>query len=99
MSTTSKFTKLAKLPDKTSVGVVRACARNLRPIAGWIETITCDNGKAFAKSPPAWVRSHISPSPITRGTWCADSAIFPKKHDQAIYKSVSEDNSLSICFP
>jgi IS30 family transposase len=44
----SKFTKLAKLPDKTSAGIVRACTRTLRPIADRIKTITYDNGKEFA---------------------------------------------------
>ena len=44
----SKFTKLAKLLDKSSVAVVRACERVLRPISDRIETITYDNGKEFA---------------------------------------------------
>ena len=44
----SKYTKLAKLPDKSSAAVVRACRRVLRPIADRIETITYDNGKEFA---------------------------------------------------
>jgi len=44
----SNYTKLAKLPDKSSAAVVRACARVLRPIADRIKTITYDNGKEFA---------------------------------------------------
>jgi IS30 family transposase len=44
----SKYTKLAKLPDKSSAAVVRACARVLRPVADRIKTITYDNGKEFA---------------------------------------------------
>lgn len=44
----SKYTKLAKLPNKTSAAVVKACARILGPIADRIETITYDNGKEFA---------------------------------------------------
>lgn len=44
----SKYTKLAKLPDKSSAAVVRACRRVLRTIADRIKTITYDNGKEFA---------------------------------------------------
>jgi transposase, IS30 family len=44
----SKYTKLAKLPDKTADSVVQACARVLLPLADRIETITYDNGKEFA---------------------------------------------------
>jgi IS30 family transposase len=44
----SKYTKLAKLPDKSSAAVVQACTRILKPIAARIETITYDNGKEFA---------------------------------------------------
>src|ERR1700690_3130756 len=36
----SKYTKLAKLPDKTADSVVQACARGLFPLADRIETIT-----------------------------------------------------------
>ena len=42
---TSKYTKLAKLPDKNADFVVQACARVLLPLADRIETITYDNGK------------------------------------------------------
>ena len=42
---TSKYTKLAKLPDKNADSVVQACARVLLPLADQIETITYDNGK------------------------------------------------------
>ena len=45
---TSKYTKLAKLPDKNADFVVQACARVLSPLADRIETITYDNGKEFA---------------------------------------------------
>ena len=45
---TSKYTKLAKLPDKNANYVVQACARVLLPLADQIETITYDNGKEFA---------------------------------------------------
>ena len=45
---TSKYTKLAKLPDKNANFVVQACARVLLPLADRIETITYDNGKEFA---------------------------------------------------
>ena len=45
---TSKYTKLAKLPDKNADFVVQACARVLLPLADRIETITYDNGKEFA---------------------------------------------------
>ena len=45
---TSKYTKLAKLPDKNADFVVQACARVLLPLADQIETITYDNGKEFA---------------------------------------------------
>src|SRR6202167_3122017 len=41
----SKYTKLAKLPDKTADSVVQACARVLLPLADRIETITYDNWK------------------------------------------------------
>jgi Transposase and inactivated derivatives, IS30 family len=44
----SKYTKLAKLRDKTADSVVRACARVLLPLADRIKTITYDNGKEFA---------------------------------------------------
>ena len=44
----SKFTKLAKLPDKSANSVVQACRRVLLPLADRIETITYDNGKEFA---------------------------------------------------
>lgn len=44
----SKYTKLAKLPDKSAASVMRACARVLLPLAHCIETITYDNGKEFA---------------------------------------------------
>lgn len=44
----SKYTKLAKLPDKTAAAVVKACKRKLRPITDRIKTITYDNGKEFA---------------------------------------------------
>jgi len=44
----SKYTKLAKLPDKSADSVVRACGRILLPLAARIETITYDNGKEFA---------------------------------------------------
>jgi IS30 family transposase len=44
----SKYTKLAKLPDKSSNSVVKACARVLTPLADRIKTITYDNGKEFA---------------------------------------------------
>ena len=45
---TSKYAKLAKLPDKNADSVVQACARVLLPLADQIETITYDNGKEFA---------------------------------------------------
>src|ERR1700693_6221597 len=44
----SKYTKLAKLPDKSASSVVQACRRVLLPLADRIETITYDNGKEFA---------------------------------------------------
>jgi transposase, IS30 family len=44
----SKYTKLAKLPDKTAGAVVKASRRVLLPLAHRIETITYDNGKEFA---------------------------------------------------
>ena len=44
----SKYTKLAKLPDKNADSVVQACACVLLPLADRIETITYDNGKEFA---------------------------------------------------
>ena len=44
----SKYTKLAKLPDKSANSVVHACRRVLLPLADRIETITYDNGKEFA---------------------------------------------------
>jgi hypothetical protein len=44
----SKYTKVAKLRDKSADSVVRACARVLLPLADRIETITYDNGKEFA---------------------------------------------------
>jgi IS30 family transposase len=44
----SKYTKLAKLPDKSADSIVQACARVLLPLADRIETITYDNGKEFA---------------------------------------------------
>ena len=44
---TSKYTKLAKLPDKNVDCVVQACARVLLPLADQIEIITYDNGKEF----------------------------------------------------
>src|SRR6202795_2437166 len=44
----SKYTKLAKLPDKSANSVVQACRRVLLPLADRIETITYDNGKEFA---------------------------------------------------
>jgi IS30 family transposase len=44
----SKYTKLAKLPDKSADSVVQACARVLLPLADRIKTITYDNGKEFA---------------------------------------------------
>ena len=44
----SKYTKLAKLPDKSADSVVRACGRILLPLADRIELITYDNGKEFA---------------------------------------------------
>ena len=40
---TSKYTKLAKLPDKNADSVVQACARVLLPFADQIETITYDH--------------------------------------------------------
>ncbi len=44
----SKYTKLAKLPDKSADAVVQACKRVLLPLADCIKTITYDNGKEFA---------------------------------------------------
>ena len=44
----SKYTKLAKLPDKTANSVVKASRRVLLPLAHRVETITYDNGKEFA---------------------------------------------------
>jgi len=44
----SKYTKLAKLRDKSADSVVRACTRVLLPLADRIKTITYDNGKEFA---------------------------------------------------
>ena len=44
----SKYTKLAKLPDKTTNSVVKASNSVLTPIADRIETMTFDNGKEFA---------------------------------------------------
>jgi len=43
----SKYTKLAKLPDKTANSVVKASRRVLLPLAHRVETITYDNGKEF----------------------------------------------------
>ena len=67
---TSKYTKLAKLPDKNADSVVQACARVLLPLADQIETITYDNGKEFASH--AQIATSLGalsflPSPITRG--------------------------------
>ena len=67
---TSKYTKLAKLPDKNADSVVQACARVLLPLADQIETITYDMEKSSPltpKSQPRWRHYPILPSPITRG--------------------------------
>ena len=48
---TSKYTKLAKLPDKNADFAVQACARVLLPLADRIETITYDNGNALGSAP------------------------------------------------
>ena len=45
---TSKYTKLAILPDRSAVSVQKACDASLLSIAHKIETITYDNGKEFA---------------------------------------------------
>jgi len=45
---TSKYAKLAILPDRSAVSVQKACDASLLPIAHKIETITYDNGKEFA---------------------------------------------------
>jgi len=45
---TSKYTKLAILPDRSAASVQKACDASLLPIAHKIETITYDNGKEFA---------------------------------------------------
>jgi transposase, IS30 family len=45
---TSKYTKLAILPDKSAASVQKACDASLLPIAHKVETITYDNGKEFA---------------------------------------------------
>ena len=50
---TSKYTKLAKLPDKNADSVVQACARVLLPLADRIETITYDNGVRYLSGPDA----------------------------------------------
>src|ERR1700733_8995579 len=66
----SKYTKLAKLRDKTADSVVRACTRVLLPLADRIETITYDNGKEFASHveiATSLGRYPILPNPITRG--------------------------------
>jgi len=45
----SKYTKLAKLPDKRAKNVTRACRRLLKNMKKFIKTITYDNGKEFAQ--------------------------------------------------
>lgn len=45
---TSKYTKLAILPDRSAASVQKACDASLLSIAHKIETITYDNGKEFA---------------------------------------------------
>ncbi len=45
---TSKYSKLAILPNKSAASVQKACDASLLPIAHKIETITYDNGKEFA---------------------------------------------------
>ena len=45
----SKYTKLAKLPDKRAKNVTRACRRRLKKLKELIKTITYDNGKEFAE--------------------------------------------------
>jgi IS30 family transposase len=45
---TSKYTKLAILPDRSAASVQKACDASLLPIAHKVETITYDNGKEFA---------------------------------------------------
>ena len=66
----SKYTKLAKLPDKSADFVVRASGHILLPLADRIETITYDNGKESPptpKSSPHWVPNPTLRSLITRG--------------------------------
>ncbi len=66
----SKYTKLAKLPDKNTNFVVQTCARVLLPLADRIETITYTIEKSSPLTPKSQPRWHypILPSPITRGT-------------------------------
>ncbi|MGB9163788.1 MAG: IS30 family transposase [Rhodomicrobium sp.] len=45
---TSKYTKLAILPNRSAASVQKACDVSLLPIAHKIKTITYDNGKEFA---------------------------------------------------
>ncbi len=45
----SKYTKLAKLPDKRAKNVTRACRKLLKRMKKYIKTITYDNGKEFAQ--------------------------------------------------
>ena len=64
----SKYTKLAKLLDKSADSVVQACARVLLPLADRIETTTTEKSSPLTpKSQPRWGRYPISPNPITRG--------------------------------
>jgi IS30 family transposase len=44
----TKLTKIAKLPRATSVATSKAAVRRLRPVDGFVHTITFDNGKEFA---------------------------------------------------
>ena len=44
----TKMTKIAKLPRATAVATQEAAVRRLKPIDGFVHTITFDNGKEFA---------------------------------------------------
>ena len=44
----SKFTKIAKLPNKTAKAVLQGTKQTLRKLAKFVHTVTYDNGKEFA---------------------------------------------------
>jgi transposase, IS30 family len=44
----SKLTRLAKVEGKTEAAVRAAVIQLLKPVAGWVHTITADHGKEFA---------------------------------------------------